>query len=738
MRRLLFGSLLLSLVCVLPGFGQSLNLVGSDGNVYGATGSNLYSYSPTTGTYTVISLSEQVYGLCLERSDGTFLGQAYASTGYYQLVKVTFAGQITVLAQFPGKSDGPGCPSMANDGNYYGAAEEGGDYNAGYLYQLTAAGQLNIFYSFTGGSDGSGTSAAPIQASNGDLYDYSIGNLIRYSPTTGLAVYAVGDNLGYEAPIPLMEGPDGNFYTVGYDAKNVVQVQPTGTSTIIYTPPTDSVGDPGSISAVYLTGSTSAPLAAMQGNYYTNESSFDECYADGNYFSLVALSLTGTNSGTLYAIGYDESQEGGEYGDGDYYYYSLIFGGNGSLYGQVTDTTYTDDGEGDCGDYSNSYNVDTSTSVTPMTMSLSTTRIPPKGSATVTWQVNNAFSDTMKQCYGYGLLSGALSTSGSKTVTAPGSGNYVTSIICGGTETDFVTLVAGAAALSLSSSASVAGVGSPITLTATVTNAQTPAPTGKVNFLYNNTLIGSANLVNNVATLTASTAGVPAGTYIVTAQYAGDAHYGAATSNSIGFRLIPRLATTLGLTPASQTVLQGGTATFTATAAGTSPNGAPSGKVSFLLGSTVLATETLSTTANDMAQAILSEATAGVPTGTYSITASYSGDEWNLPSRSSAATVTIGSTTPVTLAISPNPVPAADSFTLTATIKGKDNPSGTVIFYVNTTQDLASATVGSGGVAAVTLPSGTLAAGTYQVTAYYAGDTNNPSGTSPAVSLTIQ
>jgi hypothetical protein len=97
--------------------------------------------------------------------------------------------------------------------------------------------------------------------------------------------------------------------------------------------------------------------------------------------------------------------------------------------------------------------------------------------------------------------------------------------------------------------------------------------------------------------------------------------------------------------------------------------------------------------------------------------------------------VTAVDTTPVTLAISPNPVPSDMSFKLTATITGKYSPSGTVAFYVNGSQDLASGNV-SNSVATVTVPAGTLASGTYSMTAYYAGDSNNPSGTSAA--LTVQ
>ena len=106
-------------------------------------------------------------------------------------------------------------------------------------------------------------------------------------------------------------------------------------------------------------------------------------------------------------------------------------------------------------------------------------------------------------------------------------------------------------------------------------------------------MVGTANLVNGTATLTASTAGIPAGTYNLTAKYAGDANYGASTSNSVAIQVVSKQATTLALTPASQTVLQGATVALTAMVTGTSAYGYPSGTVKFLLGSTMLATEPL-------------------------------------------------------------------------------------------------------------------------------------------------
>jgi len=264
-----------------------------------------------------------------------------------------------------------------------------------------------------------------------------------------------------------------------------------------------------------------------------------------------------------------------------------------------------------------------------------------------------------------------------------------------------------------------------------------PAATGKVNFLLGSTVIGTATLVNNVATLTASTAGVPPGTYNIVASYVGDANYGPATSASVRITVLAKGTTSTALTPTTQTLLQGGSASLTATVTTNSPYGAPTGSVKFLVGTTTVGTVALAYENSTSSSATLTASTASIAAGAYSVSASYTGDSGNLASNSNAVTVIVTPTTPVTLAISPNPVPVNTSFIMTATVKGKDSPSGTVFFHVNGTQDLASANV-SGGVAQVTVPAGMLAAGTYQITAQYAGDSNNPAGTSPAVSLTVQ
>jgi hypothetical protein len=751
MRRFLLCLLLLLLAT--PSFAQSpvtAQILASDGNLYGVSGTEFYSYySGATGPTVLNASAPADLTLCLERGDGTLLGISSNGTpGGWQAVDLTMDGAITAIAQFPpGPTAAPVCPAVANDGNYYGTATTGGDYGRGYIYQLTAAAKINIFYNFTGGADGNGPNVSPVQASDGNLYWYYGETMLRYSATTGLLPIPV---TYLSADQQLFEASDENFYILTYDG--VTRVTPSGDSTIIYTPPAASdTGNAGSIAGLYSFGNTSYPLGVLLGYSYTNTDDEDGCQATGNYFPMQAISLAGSPGAAYFSIGSDGYYPDGIYASADQYaIQSLVFGGNGTLYAALVDTFQQDPGgfePGNCpgetvttNDINQTYSA---ASAAPISMAFEQMHIKPGGSTTLNWQALNAYSDTMQQCYAFGGLSGfsgKVAPSGSATVTSPTQGDYAVSLVCGGTEAGFATLIVTDTLISLSSSATQVTQGAPVTLTATIGDSGTPLPTGKVNFMVGTTVIGSDSLANFVATFTASTAGIPPGTYNVVASYAGDASYSPATSSAVAIKVIAKAATTTALMPSSQTLQQGAATSITATVTGNTVQGAPTGSVKFMLGSTLLATATLAAKTGTVSSATYSASTAAVPPGTYSLTASYGGDSHNLPSTSTAAVVTVTAKpapTPVTLAISPNPVPANTSFTLTATVKGKDTPSGTVFFYGDGTQLLSSTNV-SGGAAQVTLPAGTLATGTYQITAAYAGDTNNPSGTSPAVSLTVQ
>jgi hypothetical protein len=76
--------------------------------------------------------------------------------------------------------------------------------------------------------------------------------------------------------------------------------------------------------------------------------------------------------------------------------------------------------------------------------------------------------------------------------------------------------------------------GGAVTLKATVAKTSgTGTPAGTVTFYYGNTVLETANLSNGVAQISATTSGVPPGTYAITAKYSGDANDASSTSNHV-------------------------------------------------------------------------------------------------------------------------------------------------------------------------------------------------------------
>ena len=88
-----------------------------------------------------------------------------------------------------------------------------------------------------------------------------------------------------------------------------------------------------------------------------------------------------------------------------------------------------------------------------------------------------------------------------------------------------VSLEAAPTATALGASSNTVTPPASVTLTATVGRSASGAvgtPTGTVTFYYETFALGSAPLINGVATFTASSSGIGANTYAITAEYKGD------------------------------------------------------------------------------------------------------------------------------------------------------------------------------------------------------------------------
>jgi hypothetical protein len=161
--------------------------------------------------------------------------------------------------------------------------------------------------------------------------------------------------------------------------------------------------------------------------------------------------------------------------------------------------------------------------------------------------------------------------------------------------------------------------------------------------------------------------------------------------------------------------------------------GTPSGTITFLDGSTTLASLPLT-------EGRATFTTASLSRGNHVISAHYSGDG----NFTASATPGYGEAvkmdaTATSISSSANPATAGHAVTFTATVRasapGSGTPTGTVTFKDITTV-LGTGTLNSAGQA--TFSTSALAVGTHAITASYAGDTNFTGSFSPNIAEVVK
>jgi Ca2+-binding RTX toxin-like protein len=326
---------------------------------------------------------------------------------------------------------------------------------------------------------------------------------------------------------------------------------------------------------------------------------------------------------------------------------------------------------------------------------------------------------------------------GTFTVAAQYTGDAGYAATLAGAETAATLTVGPATTTSLSPVSSSVASGQSATFTAVVTSSSAGRPPdGTVQFLVNGSdYSGAVTVTGGTAQLAISE---PVGSYTVTAQYTGDGTNYAASAVSSASSLtvtqaITKTATATVVTPASASVKFGQSVTFTATVS--SSSGTPTdGSFQFLVnGSNYDNPVPLS---GGAAQLAISEGT-----GTFSVSARYSGDSTyaaTLQSAETPATLTVVQAT-TTTSLSPSSAsvifPQTATFTATVSSPSGTPSDGTVQFLVNGS-DYASAVPLSSGTAQLAISE---PAGTYSVTAQYTGDGTNyaASPVSTASTLTV-
>lgn len=193
-------------------------VLGAPGVALAQTVSNVYNFTGQSGA------ANPFYGTLAQGRDGTLYGTTYQlSGGDGSVFKVTTKGAGGSLFAFSGTNGlNPfGGVTLAGDGSFYGTTGYGGNSAGdGVLFKITPKGLFSVLHEFGDGVDGLLPVAAPIQASDGNLYGTTFGSpgtgatVYKYTRSTGVltTLYQFDQTHGQFIFAPLIQATDGNLY----------------------------------------------------------------------------------------------------------------------------------------------------------------------------------------------------------------------------------------------------------------------------------------------------------------------------------------------------------------------------------------------------------------------------------------------------------------------------------------------------------------------------------------------
>ncbi len=274
---------------------------------------------------------------------------------------------------------------------------------------------------------------------------------------------------------------------------------------------------------------------------------------------------------------------------------------------------------------------------------VSSTNLPPNTPETITEAVPPGVTGTVTFSDGSTPLGSAPIIGGVATITVPS--------LPQGTDSITATTSGDASHNSATSPPTSVTVGKTVSVVTLVSSTNPSAAnqsvtfsasthagaSGLITFLDGTTILGTGT-VNAAGVAVFATSTLTIGTHPITASYGGDSNYSPATS-AVLVQTVSKIPTLITITESTPAQLVSGGVTFTANVTASSPNA--TGTVTFMDGTTVLGTTTL-TPSGGVAVSLTTNAnaallTSSLLTGSHQIVAVYSGDSTFAPSTSAPA-----------------------------------------------------------------------------------------------------
>ena len=661
-------------------FPTSGLIEGIDGSLYGVTfggpdSSGTIFKIALDGTFTTLARLSSSTGpqnpcsALIQAADGTFYGVSKYVGGTNSggsIYKVTAAGVVTVTYSFSesGKSILPSAVVMASDGYLYGTTVYGGTSDAGTLFRVATNGSgFAILHNFTGLLGDGSPAGGVVEGAAGVLFGVSNGlaslldNVYSFTIGGAYAVLNSGTNLGSVGG--LIAGTDGNLYALssGIDSLmgGVYKITPAGDVVSLVSlgnllnvnlnlgvltlgvdgnlygvSNSGGTGGLGFIFKVDLGGSLIPPI---------NITLSEPTITLGNTLTLV-WQLENGLSQTAQTCSAHGAWNGVQQPTGTV---TVVPASAGNLvYALICD------------------GVELGTVTVDVTKADSTTSVQSgpgslQSGQTATFQlhvegVNGGPTPTGTVTLNYQgrvLASGTLDANGNATVSHSTAGippgtytvavNYSGDLSYKSSSTDYtVHLTRAATATAISAPSSVVA-GQSASLRATVTRTDgVGTPGGTVTFRYRTLVLGTANVgPNGTATLTASAAGIDAGTYSVQATYNGDG-FDSTSQSATQTVVVTKSTSTLSLTSSATSVSAGETVTLTAAAHREYASKSPLGPVAFYAGNIYLGSAQL-----EGGKATFTRTSKGVSPGTYDVHAVWQGDTVSTGSSSNQVAIKV-------------------------------------------------------------------------------------------------